>query len=64
MIFKYIFGKICKRACVNFICKQLNGFKYCYVIRILRGSLNKFPDFFRMYTFIDTTHMKLYSPLK
>ena len=25
----------------------------------LRGSLNKFPDFFRMGTFIDSTHMKL-----
>ena len=30
----------------------------------LRGSLNKFPDFFRMGTFIDSTHMKLYSPSK
>ena len=27
--------------------------------RQLRGSLNKFPDFFRMGTFIDSTHMKL-----
>ena len=25
----------------------------------LRGSLNKFPDFFHMATFIDSTHMKL-----
>ena len=25
----------------------------------LRGSSNKFPDFFRMGTFIDSTHMKL-----
>ena len=25
----------------------------------IRGSLNKFPDFFRMGTFIDCTHMKL-----
>ena len=24
----------------------------------VRGSLNKFTDFFRMGTFIDTTHMK------
>ena len=24
----------------------------------IRGSLNKFPDFFRMDTFIDSTHMK------
>ena len=28
-------------------------------LNILRGSLNKFPDFFRMGTFIDSTHMKL-----
>ena len=26
---------------------------------IIRGSLNKFPDFFHMGTFIDSTHMKL-----
>ena len=25
----------------------------------IRGSLNKFPDFFRMGTFIDSTHMKI-----
>ena len=25
----------------------------------IRGSLNKFPDFFCMGTFIDSTHMKL-----
>ena len=25
----------------------------------IRGSLNKFPDFFRMGTFIDSTQMKL-----
>ena len=25
----------------------------------LQGSLNKFPDFFRMDTFIDSTRMKL-----
>ena len=30
----------------------------------LWGSLNKFPDFFRMGTFIDSTHMKLQSPSK
>ena len=28
----------------------------------LRGSLNRFPDFFRMGTFIDSKHMKLVSP--
>ena len=25
----------------------------------IRGSLNKFPGFFRIDTFIDSTHMKL-----
>ena len=27
----------------------------------IRESLNKFPDFFRMSSFIDSTHMKLKS---
>ena len=31
---------------------------YTYILDI-RGSLDKFPDFFRMGTFIDSTHMKL-----
>ena len=26
---------------------------------LIRGSLNTFPDFFRMGIFIDSTHMKL-----
>ena len=26
---------------------------------IIRGSLNEFPDFFRIFTFIDSAHMKL-----
>ena len=30
-------------------------FLYIYI----RGSLNKFQNFFRMSTFIDSTHMKL-----
>ena len=30
----------------------------------LRGSVNKFPDFFRIGTFIDSSHMKLSSPSK
>ena len=29
------------------------------LLYILQGSLNKFPYFFRMGTFIDITHMKL-----
>ena len=30
-----------------------------YVYIYIRGSLNKFLDFFRKGTFIDSTHMKL-----
>ena len=30
----------------------------------IQGAYNKFPDFFRMGTFIDSTHMKLSSPSK
>ena len=33
--------------------------KYLRNIYSIRGSLNKLPDFFRMGTFIDSTHMKL-----
>ena len=36
--------------------KRTTKTKHTYIIR---GSLNKFPDFFRMGTFIDSTHMKL-----
>ena len=31
---------------------------YIYKYIHIRGSLNQFPDFFRMATFIDSTHMK------
>ena len=27
--------------------------------KVLRGDYDKFPDFFRMVTFVDSTHMKL-----
>ena len=30
-----------------------------FVSIFLRGAYDKFPDFFRMGTFIDSTHMKL-----
>ena len=32
---------------------------YLYIYIYIRGSLDKFPDFFRTGTFIDSTHMKL-----
>ena len=41
-------------------CEIVNG----NIIYPIEGSLNKFPDFFRMDTFIDSTHMKLESPWK
>ena len=31
---------------------------------MIRGAYDKFPDFFRMRTSIDSTHMKLSSPSK
>ena len=42
---------------------SLYFYLFIYFVYI-RGSLNKFPDFFRMVTFIDSTHMKLLSPSK
>ena len=36
-----------------------NSFVKDLISSDIRGSLNKFPDFFRMGTFIDSTHMKL-----
>ena len=37
---------------------------HIYLSIYIRGSVNKFPDFFRMGTFIDSTHMKLSFPSK
>ena len=44
------------KAIFFFFCIWGSSYKYCYV-----GYLYKFPDFFRMDTFIDITQMKLYS---
>ena len=33
--------------------------RYIYIYIYIWGSLNKFPDFFRMGSFIDSTHIKL-----
>ena len=33
-------------------------------LMLLRGAYDKIPDFFCMGSFIDSTHMKLYSPSK
>ena len=37
---------------------------HCPYLLDIRGTYDKFPDFFHMGTFIDSTHMKLYSPSK
>ena len=34
-------------------------FLFLFIFILVQGSLNKFSDFFRMGTFIDSTHMKL-----
>ena len=47
-----LFGKVIRWE----LCKML---KFDHTEQMVRGSLNKFPDFFRMGTFIDSTHMKL-----
>ena len=39
-------------------------YMYKYVCIYIRGAYDKFPDFFRMGTFIDSTHMKLYFAFK
>ena len=36
----------------------------CFCFTKLRGAYDKFPDFFHMGTFIDSTHMKFLSPWK
>ena len=41
------------------IIKESLIYIYIYIYIYIRGSLNKFPDFFQMGTFIDSTHMKL-----
>ena len=43
----------------NTFIKEVKDYKIKIKSDNIRGSLNKFPDFFRMSTFIDTTHMKL-----
>ena len=53
-----ILGNIGVYTCVcMYICIRVCIRKY--VCMYIRGSLNNFPDFFRMGTFIDSTHMKL-----
>ena len=47
---------------IFFVCLFVSHYIYIYIYIYIGGSLNKFPDVFRMATFIDSTHIKLYSP--
>ena len=58
-IYIYIYIYVC--VCVYI---YIYVYVYIYIYIYIRGSLDKFPDVFRMGTFIDSTHMKLYSPSK
>ena len=51
-----------KSSCMKYSSLRLsNPISYILCVKdfYVLGSLNKFPDFFRMGTFIDSTHMKL-----
>ena len=58
-IYIYIYICVCVCVCVCvFSCTHLS------VDDNIRGAYDKFPDFFRMDTFIDSTHMKHLSASK
>ena len=50
--------------CLKYRIKEMHFHFVCVPVLYdhIRGSLNKFPDFFRMGTFMENTHMKLLSP--
>ena len=59
-LFSYFFKSIKKALLISQ--KDLSSYLKINNIILqfqLQGSLNKFPDFFRNGTFIDSTHMKL-----
>ena len=65
-VYIYIYMCVCVCVCVCVcmcvwlrlcVCVSLSLSIYIYIY--IRWSLNKFPDFFRMDTFIDSTHVKL-----
>ena len=67
---QYIYACVCLCMCLP-VSLSLSLYIYIYIyiyiyecVKLfvcvyIRGSLNKFPDFFRMGTFIDSTHIKL-----
>ena len=56
-IYIYEVGYVCTCIYIFIICTHMHTHIHTYTF--IQGSLNKFPDFFRMGTFIDSTHMKL-----
>ena len=44
---------------MNSVVSIIYKYKLDLAINNLRGAYDKFPDFFRIGTFIDSTHMKL-----
>ena len=53
-VYEYTYIYICLCVCI-----YIYIYIYVSVSVCIQGSLNKFPDFFCMGTFIDSTHMKL-----
>ena len=51
--------------CLSFTDFQIDLAQNVFLLFLfVQGAYNKFPDFFRMGTFIDSTHMKLQPPSK
>ena len=76
-IYIYIYIYMCVCVCIYsciyvcayiyiyiYICAFFFTYIYMYIYMYIVGSLNKFPDFFFLGILIDSTHMKLSSPLK
>ena len=63
-------SSLCVYVSCKFSCKHisLNNcfyiYIYIYIYIYTRRAYDKFPDFFRMGTFTDSTHIKLKSPSK
>ena len=62
------YSKCRKKKCLRMLYRLLQAGCWFLILENrtcltkIRGSLNKFPDFFPVGTFIDSTHMKLKSP--
>ena len=47
------------QSMLGYLCLTIIVFNHIFIHSYIHGSLNKFPEIFRMGTFIDSTHMKL-----